>query len=69
MEEIDSSYPEYEIEILVAPPTSGTRDAFDGLVMEKVVKNPDTWTLKEAKMVAQYIGKMAEQLKWVKTTL
>ena len=33
--EIDSSYPEYEIEILVAPPTSGTRDAFDGLVMEK----------------------------------
>ena len=33
--EIDSSYPEYEIEVLVAPPTSGTRDAFDGLVMEK----------------------------------
>jgi phosphate transport system substrate-binding protein len=33
--EIDSSYPDYEIEVLVAPPTSGTRDAFDGLVMEK----------------------------------
>ncbi|MDB9824516.1 substrate-binding domain-containing protein [Alphaproteobacteria bacterium] len=33
--EIDSSYPNFDIEILVAPPTSGTRDAFDGLVMEK----------------------------------
>ena len=33
--EIDSSYPEYKIEVLVAPPTSGTRDAFDGLVMEE----------------------------------
>ena len=36
--EIDSSYPSYEIEVLVAPPTSGTRDAFDGLVMEEGCK-------------------------------
>ena len=36
--EIDSSYPDYKIEVLVAPPTSGTRDAFDGLVMEEGCK-------------------------------
>ncbi len=33
--EINPSLPAYKIEVLVAPPTSGTRDAFDGNVMEK----------------------------------
>ncbi len=33
--EIDKSLPDLKIEILVAPPTSGTRDAFDDLVMGK----------------------------------
>ena len=32
--EINPSLPAYKIEVLVAPPTSGTRDAFDGKVME-----------------------------------
>ena len=32
--QINSSFPNYKIEVLVAPPTSGTRDAFDGNVME-----------------------------------
>ena len=32
--QINSSLPDYKIEVLVAPPTSGTRDAFDGKVME-----------------------------------
>ena len=33
--EIDKSLPAVKIEILVAPPTSGTRDAWDELVMGK----------------------------------
>jgi len=33
--DIDKSLPNIKIEILVAPPTSGTRDAFDELVMVK----------------------------------
>ena len=33
--EIDKSLPDLKIEILVAPPTSGTRDAWDDLVMGK----------------------------------
>ena len=33
--EIDKSLPDLKIEILVAPPTSGTRDAWDELVMGK----------------------------------
>jgi phosphate transport system substrate-binding protein len=33
--EIDKSLPAIKIEILVAPPTSGTRDAWDDLVMSK----------------------------------
>lgn len=33
--EIDKSLPDLKIEILVAPPTSGTRDAWDYLVMNK----------------------------------
>ncbi len=33
--EIDKSLPNVKIEILVAPPTSGTRDAWDELVMAK----------------------------------
>lgn len=33
--EIDKSLPDLKIEILVAPPTSGTRDAWDDLVMSK----------------------------------
>jgi len=33
--EIDKSLPNLKIEILVAPPTSGTRDAWDDLVMGK----------------------------------
>lgn len=32
--QINSNLPDYKIEVLVAPPTSGTRDAFDGKVME-----------------------------------
>lgn len=32
--DIDKSLPDVNIEILVAPPTSGTRDAWDALVME-----------------------------------
>ena len=33
--DIDSSLPNTKIEILIAPPTSGTRDAWNSLVMEK----------------------------------
>ena len=33
--EIDKSLPAIKIEILVAPPTSGTRDAWDDLIMSK----------------------------------
>lgn len=33
--EIDKSLPDLKIEILVAPPTSGTRDAWDDLIMSK----------------------------------
>lgn len=33
--EIDKSLPDIKIEILVAPPTSGTRDAWDDLIMGK----------------------------------
>jgi phosphate transport system substrate-binding protein len=33
--EIDKSLPDLKIEILVAPPTSGTRDAWDDLIMGK----------------------------------
>tara|TARA_E500000075_G_scaffold68203_1_gene61481 strand:+ start:149 stop:1264 length:1116 start_codon:yes stop_codon:yes gene_type:complete len=32
--QINPNFPDYKIEVLVAPPTSGTRDAFDGNVME-----------------------------------
>jgi len=32
--QINPDLPNYKIEVLVAPPTSGTRDAFDGNVME-----------------------------------
>lgn len=32
--QINPNLPDYKIEVLVAPPTSGTRDAFDGNVME-----------------------------------
>ena len=33
--EIDKSLPDLKIEVLVAPPTSGTRDAWDDLIMGK----------------------------------
>jgi len=33
--DIDSSLPDIKIEILIAPPTSGTRDAWNSLVMSK----------------------------------
>jgi phosphate transport system substrate-binding protein len=33
--EIDKSLPDIKIEILVAPPTSGTRDAWNDLIMDK----------------------------------
>jgi phosphate transport system substrate-binding protein len=33
--DIDSSLPDYEIYIMVPPPTSGTRDAWNSLVMKK----------------------------------
>ena len=35
--DIDASLPNKKIEILIAPPTSGTRDAWNSLVMGKVV--------------------------------
>ena len=36
--EIDPSLPDHKIEVLVAPPTSGTRDAWDSLIMVKGCK-------------------------------
>ena len=33
--DIDASLPNVEISIMAPPPTSGTRDAFDSLVMKK----------------------------------
>ena len=36
--DIDPSLPDYKIEVLVAPPTSGTRDAWDSLIMVKGCK-------------------------------
>ena len=33
--DIDSSLPDYEISVMVPPPTSGTRDAWNSLVMSK----------------------------------
>ena len=39
--EIRDDLPDYKIEVLVAPPSSGTRDAFDGGVMEKGCELPE----------------------------
>ena len=45
--DIDASLPDHKIEILVAPPTSGTRDAWNSLIMKKGCKAAGAYTLWE----------------------
>ena len=45
--DIDSSLPDHKIEILVAPPTSGTRDAWNSLIMKKGCKAAGAYKLWE----------------------
>ena len=52
--DIDSSLPNKKIEILVAPPTSGTRDAWNSLVMAK-------GCTKTAKSIYEADGKKAKK--------
>ena len=52
--DIDSSLPNKKIEILVAPPTSGTRDAWNSLVMAK-------GSTKTAKSIYEADGKKAKK--------
>ena len=52
--DIDSSLPDKKIEILVAPPTSGTRDAWNSLVMAK-------GCTKTAKSIYEADGKKAKK--------
>jgi len=47
--EIDPSLPDHKIEVLVAPPTSGTRDAWDSLIMVKGCKASGAYDLWDAK--------------------
>ena len=51
--EIDKSLPAVKIEILVAPPTSGTRDAWDELVMGKGC-DPEFMKLTDKKNCTKY---------------
>jgi phosphate transport system substrate-binding protein len=51
--EIDKSLPAIKIEILVAPPTSGTRDAWDELVMAKGC-DPEFMKLADKKNCTKY---------------
>lgn len=51
--EIDKSLPDLKIEILVAPPTSGTRDAWDDLVMGKGC-DPEFMKLADKKNCTKY---------------
>ncbi|MEY3434974.1 MAG: hypothetical protein RLZZ195_456 [Pseudomonadota bacterium] len=51
--EIDKSLPDLKIEILVAPPTSGTRDAWDELVMGKGC-DPEFMKLADKKNCTKY---------------
>lgn len=51
--EIDKSLPDLKIEILVAPPTSGTRDAWDELVMGKGC-DPEFMKLADKKKCTKY---------------
>ena len=51
--EIDKSLPDLKIEILVAPPTSGTRDAWDELVMAKGC-DPEFMKLADKKNCTKY---------------
>lgn len=51
--EIDKSLPNIKIEILVAPPTSGTRDAWDDLVMGKGC-DPEFMKLADKKNCTKY---------------
>ena len=52
--DIDTSLPNKKIEILVAPPTSGTSDAWNSLVMAK-------WCTKTAKSIYEADGKIAKK--------
>lgn len=45
--DIDSSLPNHKIEVLVAPPTSGTRDAWNSLIMVKGCKSSGGYELWE----------------------
>ncbi len=45
--DIDPSLPDHKIEILVAPPTSGTRDAWNSLIMKKGCKAAGAYKLWE----------------------
>ena len=47
MRDIDSSLPNHKIEVLVAPPTSGTRDAWNSLIMVKGCKSSGGYELWE----------------------
>ena len=71
--DIDSSLPNKKIEILIAPPTSGTRDAWNSLVMVKgCTKTANLFLkLKEKKQKKNVLkfGKMDMQLKLVKMIL
>ena len=51
--EIDKSLPDLKIEILVAPPTSGTRDACDDLIMGKGC-DPEFMKLADKKNCTKY---------------
>ena len=51
--EIDKSLPDLKIEILVAPPTSGTRDAWDDLIMGKGC-DPEFMKLADKKNCTKY---------------
>ena len=55
MERYRSSLPSKKIEILIAPPTSGTRDAWNSLVMEKDVQKELNlfWLIKAKKECAK----------------
>ena len=47
--DIDPSLPNHKIEILIAPPTSGTRDAWNSLIMSKGCKKSGAYKLWEKK--------------------
>ncbi len=67
--EIDSSYPEYKIEVLVAPPTSEQEMHLMALLWKRGVRDQVTLKLKATMKVVLLIEMTVEQSRWVKTIL